>query len=246
MLAALAAQALGFMLIAALAIARPGLFTAPWQGLLAQSLLAPLCAAVFGQPPWWLAIHALFWPLVALVLWLGLPTWLYPLLLLLSVLVFWGTVGGEVPLFLSSPAVADAVIRLVEKEATRRFADLGAGLGNVAAPLARRCPGVRVDAFEHAPLPWLITASRCRGLANARVLRANFWRAGLGDYDVVFAFLSPAAMTNLAAKLSRDMRPGSLLVSSSFPIPDWTPESVLTVADRRQTRLFCYRVGYER
>jgi hypothetical protein len=49
-------------------------------------------------------------------------------------------------------------------------------------------------------------------------------------------------MPRLWEKARAEMRPGSLLVSSSFPVPDTPPEQVVEVADRRGTRLYCYRM----
>ncbi len=172
---------------------------------------------------------------------LQLPSWLYLLAALLLALVFWGTVKGDVPLFLSSTAVADTVATIVERENAGAFSDLGAGVGSIAVPLAQH-PTLLVDAWERAPLPWLVTAWRCRKLSNASVKRASLWDCDLVRYDVAFAFLSPAVMVELGEKVRREMRPGSLFISSSFPIPDWTPESVVHIEDRRRTNLFCYRV----
>jgi hypothetical protein len=160
---------------------------------------------------------------------------------LLLALVFWGTVNGDVPLFLSSTFVADAVADIVERENADTFADLGAGVGSVAVPLAQY-RSITVDAWERAPLPWLITAWRCRKLANASVKRASLWECNLAAYRVVFAFLSPAVMAELGEKVRREMHPGSLFISSSFPIPGWEPEAIVQIEDRRMTKLFCYRV----
>lgn len=187
-------------------------------------------------------MHLLFLPLAIAMLALQLPSWLYLSAMLLLALVFWGTVKGDVPLFLSSHAVADALAAMVERENAAAFADLGAGVGSVAVPLAERHPVMKVEAWERAPLPWLILAWRSRGLANVAVNRANLWDSDLAGYNVVFVFLSPAVMVELGDKVRREMRPGSLFISSSFPVPDWPPESVLQIADRRGTRLFCYRI----
>lgn len=203
--------------------------------------MAALWSRVLRQPYWWAPIHLLFLPGAIALLTLQLPSWLYLLIVLLLALVFWGTVKGDVPLFLSSSAVADALTSIVDRENADTFADLGAGVGSVAVPLARRL-SIKVDAWERAPLPWLTTAWRCRKFQNADVKRESLWGCDLGRYDVVFAFLSPAVMTELGEKVRREMRPGSLFISSSFPIPDWQPESVVQVEDRRRSQLFCYRV----
>lgn len=209
--------------------------------LLVQGITAALWSGVLRQPYWWLPIHLLFLPTAIALLALQLPSGLYLLAVLLLALVFWGTVKGDVPLFLSSTAVADTVKAIVDQENADAFADLGAGVGSVAVPLAQQRILV-VDAWESAPLPWLITAWRCRKLPNASVKRASLWDCNLGRYDVVFAFLSPAVMAELGEKVRREMRSGSLFISSSFPVPDWAAESVVNIADRRRTKLFCYRI----
>ncbi|MGZ4969498.1 MAG: hypothetical protein ACXV8O_13640 [Methylobacter sp.] len=238
---AFAAQALGLALVLTMAGIAPALFHGAWRLTLAQGVAAALCSGVLRQPYWWFPIHLLFLPMAIAMLTLQLPSWLYLLILMLLALVFWGTVKGDVPLFLSSTPVADAVAALVERENADTFADLGAGIGSVAVPLAQH-RSISVDAWERAPLPWLITAWRCRQLPNVAVKRASLWDCDLARYQVVFAFLSPAVMAELGEKVRREMRPGTLFISSSFPIPGWPSESVLQISDRSGTKLFCYRI----
>lgn len=242
LLKALAAQALGFASAVTLAWLSPALFHGAGRLALVQSAAAALWCRVLRQRSWWMLIHLLFLPTVIAMLGLQLPAWVYLLTLLLLTLVFWGTVKGDVPLFLSSTAVADAVAIIVERENGHSFADLGAGVGSVAVPLAQH-RNIKVEAWEQAPLPWLVTAYRCRKLPNATVKRSSLWGCNLAGYDVVFAFLSPAVMAKLAEKVRCEMSPGRLFISSSFPIPDWEPESIVIVEDRRRTTLFCYRCG---
>lgn len=217
-------------------------FLLPWQAVGLQSLLAALFSWILRQPVWWLPIHLLFIPAVCLALVWRVPAWLYPAASLLLILIFWGTAKGDVPLFLSSPAVVTALGDILRRERAKSFADIGAGIGSVVVPLAYLYQGVRMIALERAPLPWLIAYLRCRKLTNATASYASFWGANLAAFDVVFAFLSPAVMVAVGEKVRREMRQGSLFVSSSFPIPDWRPESVLELADRRKTRLYCYRI----
>jgi len=225
----------------ALAWMSPVLFHGAWRLALAQGVAAALCCRVIRQPYWWAPIHLLFLPAAIALLTLHLPSWLYLSIVLLLALVFWGTVKGDVPLFLSSASVANALAAIVDKENAGAFADLGAGVGSVAVPVAQRL-SIKVDAYEYAPLPWLITVWRCRKLPNVGVKRDSLWGCDLARYDVVFAFLSPAVMAELGEKVRHEMYPGSLFISSSFPIPDWQPESVVQIEDRRGTKLYCYRI----
>lgn len=211
---------------------------------LLQALIAATFSALLRQPVWWRLIHLSFTPAMAIMLAFSLPSWLYLLVLLLLSLVFWGTVKGDVPLFLSSSAVGKAVIAVVARERAASFVDLGAGVGTVVAPLARQRPDLRIDALERAPLPWLLARWRCRKLPNVQVRLVSLWRRNLTEYNVVFAFLSPLVMARVAEKVRSEMREGSLFISSSFPVQDWVPETIVEVDDGRKTRLYCYRIQF--
>ena len=47
-------------------------------------------------------------------------------------------------------------------------------------------------------------------------------------------------MPQLWRKARAEMRPGALLISSHFPIPEAKPDRVIAVGDRRDTQLYCY------
>lgn len=244
LLKALAAQTLGLVFTACFMRVWPDIFHGTGRLLLTQGIVAALSSGILRQPPWWPVIHLLFLPAAVTLLNLAIPPHWYLLIVLILTLIFWGTVKGDVPLFLSSSAVAGAIIEIVNAEHAQQFADLGAGVGSVTIPLAKHSPHVKIDAFERAPLPWAINHWRSRKLINIKSSRESFWSCDLAQYDVVFAFLSPAAMPGLGAKIRLSMRPGSLFISSSFPVPEWEPEFIKQVCDRRQTQLFCYRVGF--
>jgi hypothetical protein len=214
----------------------------PLAFLFTQSVLAAGCSLLFHQPYWWIPIHLLFLPCAFVLLTLNLPSWLYFVVVVLMTLIFWGTIRGDVPLFLSSPEVAQALIILLQQEGASTFADLGSGVGSVAIPIAKQLTGIKVNAWERAPLPWLLSVWRGRRLANFITSRRNFFSANFKHYDVVFAFLSPAAMPEVSEKIKREMRSGTLFISSSFPAPDWSPESIKRIKDRRKTLLYCYRI----
>lgn len=206
-----------------------------------QATLASLLSVAIRQPVWWLPIHLGFLPTLWFAQSIAIPSsWFFAVFLLL-LLVFWGTVKGEVPLFLSSSAVNSALLDIITTENPANLLELGAGIGSVVVPLAKKQPNLPITAIENAPLPWLILRWRCRKLRNVTVSREDFWDCNFGDYAMAFAFLSPLVMPRIGQKCRAEMAKGGLLVSSSFEIPDQMVESVQTLHDNRQTRLYCYR-----
>lgn len=241
LLKALICQFLAFVCVFLVANKLP-FFHQPVVFLLVQTLLAAGASRLIRQPIWWFFIHLLFLPSVFLFFTFQISSVWYLAITLLMLLIFWGTFRGDVPLFLSSNEVAEAVCELLKKEKVSKFADLGAGVGSVAMPVAANFSNVRVEAWENAPLPYLVSLWRGRKLANYQAKRENFFNANFADYEVIFAFLSPAAMPQVSEKIKREMQSGTLFISSSFPAPNWKPTRILHLKDFRKTVLYCYRI----
>lgn len=224
----------------------------PYFGIRSQPLpWAPTSVAIGGvalliasftrQAWWWRVIHALFAPLAYAVSVLAIDPGWFLLALIISLLVYRGAITGQIPLFLSNKETARAVVGILPERPGPRFIDLGAGIGSVLGPLSSARPDAHLSGIENAPATWLIGYLRIAGRSNCRWLWGNIWSINLGDYDVVYAFLSPAAMPALWEKVKNEMRPGSVFISNSFPAPDDEPSDIIDVDDARHTRLYCYR-----
>lgn len=204
-----------------------------------QGFCALLAAWQLRAPVWWLPIHLVFMPCAVLAQRMELAPWLWASGLLLLLLVFWRTDTSRVPLYLTNPRSRDALLSLLPSVPCRAI-DLGCGDGAVLRHLARARPDCFFVGIEHAPLPWAWAWLAARGCANLSIRRGDFWKHSLADYSLVYAFLSPAAMPRLRAKVHAEMSLGARLVSNSFPVPDQVPQAVVDVADRRRTRLHVY------
>lgn len=210
---------------------------------LLTAVLQGVCAAFvswrFGAPRWWWLIHLGFMPLIVLALALQIPPGWYLAAFVTTLLVFWRTDRSRVPLYLSNAVTAQALLALLPATPCR-VADIGCGDGRFLRALARARPDCTFVGIEHAPAVWLLARLMNMGQANVEVRYGDLWSMSLKPYAVLYAFLSPTPMPALWQKACNEMVEGSLLVSNSFAIPEVTPEQVIEVADRRQTRLYCY------
>jgi SAM-dependent methyltransferase len=178
--------------------------------------------------PWWLLIQCLFPAALVLVLSFGLPSWIFLSAFGLLLILYWSTFRTQVPYYPSSPAVWHEVERLLPADRPPRFIDIGSGFGGLSMHLARCRPDGDYAGIELAPLPWLASLVRARlNGSRARFLRGDYADLDFGDYDVIFAYLSPAAMPALVAKAQAEMKPGCLLLSHEFAIPGVEPQLVL-------------------
>jgi SAM-dependent methyltransferase len=234
------AQVLGALIaVGPVALAYPKAIEIPLILAIAQGICAAYVSYKLEAPPWWLPIHLIFMPCAVLASGFGLAPGWYLGVFLLLLLVFWRVDQSRVPLFLSSRETAAALANLIPAGSCR-IVDLGCGNGLLLRRLAQLRPDCRFTGIEHAPAPWLWARLTCIGAANCRVQLGDFWRQTLDDFDLVYAFLSPAPMPRLWEKARTEMKPGALLVSNSFVIPDIEPERTIDVPGRRTTRLFCY------
>ena len=77
--------------------------------------------------------------------------------------------------------------------------------------------------------------------SNVNIHYGDFWPRHLGEFDVVYAFLSPAPMPALWAKAVREMRPGSLLVSNTFTVPGQEPLLRIPLPGREDACLLVWK-----
>lgn len=179
-----------------------------------------------GLAVWWRAIEFVFPLAVLAALSLRLPPWLFLAVFLFLLGLYWSTFRTQVPYYPSHAAVWDAVRQQLPPPRADgralRVIDIGSGLGGLVLYLARVRPDIECVGIELAPLPWL--ASRLRALfggaaaRRARFVLGDYERLDFAQFDLVFAYLSPAAMPGLWRKAEAEMCRDSILISYEFAI----------------------------
>lgn len=215
----------------------------PMDWALLQGVVAAALGYGLRMEVWWIPIHGLFVPGLVLALAFELPPQYALVLFCLLGSVYWGVCGNRVPLFLSSPGAARAVAELLPRDRSFAFLDLGCGLGGVLAHAARARPLGWFYGVELAPVPFLLCRLRAALIGrNCSVRWEDYWNLDFGRYDVIYAYLSPAAMPGLWQKASREMRPGSVLVSNGFAVPQVQPAFTLATGADGAARLLVWRM----
>lgn len=121
--------------------------------------------------------------------------------------------------------------------------DLGCGDGRVLRCVRKRFGAVAIG-YERNPLAYFNARLLCLGRRGIFVRFSDFRKADLSGADVIFCYLFPDVLPDLAGKLGRELRPGAVVVSANFAIPDWLPEQVLRVGGSRHgDPLYLYRMS---
>lgn len=208
-------------------------------------LQAALCSAfsyfVFKLPRWFLFISVLLPVFFVLAFnYLHFSAWLYGAAFLILALSFSNTLKERVPLYLTNHTTYSALAKLIKERGLLRVVDLGSGLGGVVRAL--HSPQTESVGVESAPLIWLSSSILSRVTGKGKIFRQSIWKTDLSQFDLVYAFLSPAIMKELYLKVQKEMRPKTFFISNSFPVPDLTPDEVWSLDDGRNTQLYIYEI----
>lgn len=209
--------------------------------VVAQSLIAVGMTWLLALPVWWLLINVSFPLAVFYGDALQWPPALFLAAFLILVLIYWSIFFTRVPYYPSHHAVRDLVSQLLPTDSDQRFLDLGSGLGGMCLHIAKHRPDYQVVGIEIAPLPWLFSwlAAKFKALP-CEFIRGNYQKHNLRDYSLVFAYLSPAAMSALWRQACEQMQPGSVLVSYEFAVPE-QPIEPIYLSD--QTPVYVWQMG---
>jgi len=102
-----------------------------------------------------------------------------------------------------------------------RFVDLGSGDGRVVIEFARagfESTGVEMNPFL---VWWSQLKIKQSGLANAKIIRKNFWKVSLREFDILYIFQLSSINSLITKKLQTELPPGSIIISFGFPFMDF-------------------------
>ncbi|GGF25204.1 hypothetical protein GCM10010954_25090 [Halobacillus andaensis] len=134
-----------------------------------------------------------------------------------------------------------AALKISESLHPSSIADLGAGFGTMAFPLAKQFPDAKVVAYETATIPWIFLLIRriFQPRTNLSIRRKNFMKEDLSSYDLLYTYLYPKAMDQLQDKISHQR---TTMISNCFAMPDWKPSLIWPVESKvNYSSIYLYR-----
>lgn len=220
----------------------------PWtESILATLLIATTitfgCSAALRLPtPWKILNIAL--PTAALAsLSTAVPSWIFLVPLLALAAVYAPALWTRVPYYPTSRASYALILAELPTDRPFTFVDIGCGFGDLLTFLSRHRPHGVFLGIEVGVLPWCIgkLKSLMSPHKNLSIRFQNMYSLDLKTFDYVYTFLSPAAMDSIWNKVDKEMKPGSVFITNSFPVPSPADE-VLVAKDERGSRIFIHRI----
>jgi hypothetical protein len=138
------------------------------------------------------------------------------------------TGGPYVP---TPQAVVDAMLELAKVGPRDFVIDLGSGDGRIVLTAAQRY-SARGVGFDIDPdlVEQSNNEAQKRGVAGrARFVQEDVLKARIDEATVLTLYLLPGMMHTLQAKLIRELKPGTRIVSHDFTFGDWRPDREVSV-----------------
>jgi SAM-dependent methyltransferase len=138
----------------------------------------------------------------------------------------------------------DAVVRMLKlADVTKNdvIYDLGCGDGRYVITAARRfgARGVGID-LDAALIKGARESAQRAGIADrVRFVEADLFTADISEATIVTLYLAPQLNLKLRAKLFKDLKPGTRILSYRFDMGDWAPEKTEKVGS---TPIYLWRI----
>ncbi len=136
------------------------------------------------------------------------------------------------------------IVALLGPKPGEKIVDLGCGDARILLAAWRKEPKGMYCGYESSLYPYLLAKFRIwRNKAPIQVYRKNFFHADLRNTDKIYMFLLPRVMDRLLPKLQKELRPGTMLVSTDFMFSNKTPARMIALDEKAKLgkRLLVYQ-----
>ena len=204
-------------------------------------------AKILQLPPAW-QIANLLLPLAASIsISNSFPAWIFLVIFGLLAMIYAPAIWTRVPYYPTPREAYSIILAELPTEYPFKFVDIGCGFADLLMFLSKHRPNGEFVGIELGPLPWFV--STLRGLINRRgnlsIQFKDMWKLSLSEFNVVYTFLSPAAMDRIWLKACDEMLPDTTFITNSFPVPA-TPDEVIRVKDIRNSNLYIHHMRFQK
>lgn len=150
--------------------------------------------------------------------------------------------SGVVPM----PTVASVraqMIELLPQKIEGDIWDIGSGWGGLLIALAKKYPDNAVLGYELSPLPYFVCRFRIwLGRYNNTLLyRSDFSQENFNNVGAILCYLTHQHIKNLEVKFIQEMPKTSILISSTFPLPNKKPDQNIISKGFWDVEIFKYQ-----
>lgn len=144
----------------------------------------------------------------------------------------------------TSSKARQKILEVIPKNINGPIYELGSGWGGLAMIIGKKCPDQKIVAIENFFIPYFINYIRVlmSGVKNISLKLKDFYNDPLNDAGLVICYLYPGAMIKLKEKFERELKPGTVVISNTFSVPEWEANQVYQVGDIHRSNIYVYKV----
>lgn len=148
---------------------------------------------------------------------------------------------GSAPFISTDRETLRKIISAVSVKEQAVVYELGCGRARFLRLIEKAFPRTRLIGVENSFSLYLINKIRLK-LQSSKIelLNRDFFTLDLKDADLVYCYLNNQTMAKLGAKFAREGRPGTQIISRSFPIPQFVPEKVMEIKNKK---VYFYKIS---
>ena len=125
------------------------------------------------------------------------------------------------PFFVINPKMIEAILKIVNLKPGAVVYELGAGTARFLRAVEKRQPQAKLRGIEYSMIPYLFGKLLLKKeKSHIDLIRKNLFNVNLKDADLIYLYLMPDMMEKLVEKLKKECRPGTMVVSYLFSMPN--------------------------
>ncbi len=118
--------------------------------------------------------------------------------------------------------------------------ELGCGRARFLRIAEKTFPGLKLIGVENLASLYYINWLRLKlSLSKIKLWKKDFLTLNLQDADLIYCYLNNETMRKLGDKFKKECRPGTQIISRSFPIPQFVPEKTIAVKNKK---IYFYKI----
>ena len=131
--------------------------------------------------------------------------------------------------------VVEAMLQVAKVTKNDVVYDLGTGDGRIPVTAAKKygARGVGIDIDPQRIKEATENVTKNGVGERVRIIQGDLFEANISEATVVTLYLLPSLNQKLIPKLTKELKPGTRIVSHAFDMGDWKPEQELDVNGRK-------------
>ncbi len=141
---------------------------------------------------------------------------------------------GFAPFFSAKPEVIATIINDIKLTKDQEVYELGAGTAKFLRGLEAKYPQAKLIGVEYSWFPYLLTKIRLtKAKSKIDLRREDLFKTNLSRAALIYCYLAPDMMVRLSEKIQKECRPGTIVVSYLFSIPNLPWHKTLEVGGNK-------------